>query len=126
VAHQSRILRINLDHSVALALTHLQADATAAGMHCRTVTYAAHGHHAPPPISGLQCTLPQDPGFFEAFVSPRPEQVLIKIYVASESTPHGQIDPAIDRVLQTYEQTLIDGQNLKSVLECFMPDMESC
>jgi hypothetical protein len=107
-------------------LTDLEAIATGAGMHCRTVTYAVHGHHAPPPTSGLQCTAPEDPGFFEAFVSPRPAQVLIKIYAASEATPHGEIDPAIERVLEAYKQTLIDGHNLKSAPECVMPDMQSC
>ena len=125
VAHLSEILRINLDHSVAPTLTDLEATAAAAGMHCRTVMHAVHGRHAPPPARGLQCTAPEGPAFFEAFVSPHPEQVLIKIYAVSESTPHGEVD-AIDRVLQSYEQTLIDGHNLKSLLECLTPDVDAC
>ena len=68
VAHQSRIVRMDLNHSEASVLTELQATATGVGMHCRAVIHAIHGHHAPPPTRGLQCALSEDPGFFEAFV----------------------------------------------------------
>jgi hypothetical protein len=126
VAQQSRIVRIELDHPAAPALADLEAAATAAGLRCRPVMHAVHGHHAPPPARGLQCTAPEGPGFFEAFVSPHPEQMLIKIYAAAETTPHGEVDPVIERVLQAYKQTLIDGHNLKSLLECLAPDADAC
>jgi hypothetical protein len=92
----------------------------------RAVIHAAHGHHAPPPTRGLQCTPPPGTAFFEAFVSLHPEQVLVKTYSASESVPHGGIDPAIGRVLHAYKETLIDGHNLTSLLERLTPDVDAC
>ena len=126
VAHQSRILGFDLEHPDASALTDLEAAAAGAGMRCRTVTHPVHGRHAPPPTSGLQCSAPESPSFFEAFVSPDAEQVLIKIYAMSASTPHGEIDPRIDRVLRAYKRTLIEVRNFRSLQECVTSDIESC
>jgi len=70
--------------------------------------------------------LSEDPGFFEAFVSTDPNQVLIRIYAASDSARRGEIDPVIDHVLQSYKKTLVDAHNVKTALECLMPDIQAC
>ena len=52
--------------------------------------------------------------------------MLIRIYAASDSARRGEIDPVIDHVLQSYKKTLVDAHNVKTALECLMPDIQAC
>jgi hypothetical protein len=69
---------------------------------------------------------PEGSAFFEAFAASHPAQVLIKVFTASDPAPQGEIDPAIDRVLQAYKRTLIGDHNLKSIRHCRTPDVDAC
>jgi hypothetical protein len=123
---KSRVLTIRVRDSAQADLVVLEKMATREGMKCTGTITLNQGRHAQPPLLGRQCTLAGVLGFFEASASSAPDKLLIQIYLNTESPPHGEVDPAIDKIIERYEKKLVQDRHVDNIEECFAPALAPC
>jgi hypothetical protein len=124
-ARQSRIMVIHVRDSSDGILEMFRSAAVAAGLQC---------HQLGPPLldywknPGVQCKPNADRnlGLVDAFDVKESKSVVISAFSSNVSTPHGELDPAVEAALLGFRRALEGNPQILRIDECAAPDYEGC
>jgi hypothetical protein len=119
-ARQSRILVVHVRTSGSPILEEFRVAATSAGLNCRSDSLGAYPRVACYP----RATSKDFRGSLEAVDVIESKKVVISAYSNDVFTPHGELDPAIEKALKEFKKVISGQQDVESVEDCVAPNYQ--
>lgn len=120
-ARQSKMMIIIMRDSSDGILETFRSAAVSAGLQCQWLH--------PPGAAGkyLQCSPNADRylGLVDV-VEVGKKEVVISAFSSNVSTPHGELDPAVEAAITGFSRSLAGNPNILQVDECTAPDYDPC